>query len=219
MKKILQLFISNNKLKLKREDELRKKYSIPSNVILSGSLKISGDFKCEDGCKFLHEVWVSGETKIGRYTTINGPNTDIISKLHPVTIGSFTSIARNVSIQEYNHHFDRPSTYFMNKNIFDGKMADDIQSKGPVVIGNDVWIGSHSIILSGVNIGDGAIIAANSVVNADVPPYAIVGGSPARVVRYRFSEEKINELIELSWWNWDLQKLKENEVFFNNRFE
>ena len=92
----------------------------------------------------------------------------------------------------------------------------DITSKGSIVIGNDVWIGAQSILVSGIKIGDGAVIAANSVVTKDVPPYAIVGGSPAKVINYRFSEEIISELANLKWWDWDLAKIKKNRSFFEN---
>jgi len=83
-------------------------------------------------------------------------------------------------------------------------------SKGDVVIGNDVYIGYHVIILSGVAIGDGAAIGAGSVVTKDVPPYAIVAGNPAQIVRYRFSEETIQKLLEIKWWDWPDEKVKEN---------
>jgi len=79
-----------------------------------------------------------------------------------------------------------------------------------VRIGNDVYIGYHVIILSGVTIGDGAVIGAGSVVAGDVPPYAIVAGNPAHIVRYRFDEETITKLLEIRWWDWPDEKVKEN---------
>ncbi|EPZ37468.1 transferase hexapeptide repeat containing protein [Anoxybacillus ayderensis] len=82
-------------------------------------------------------------------------------------------------------------------------------------IGNDVWIGANSIVLDGVKIGDGAIVAAGAVVTKDVPDYAIVGGVPARVIRYRFNEEIIKQLKVIKWWDIDLNNLKNYE----NQFE
>jgi carbonic anhydrase/acetyltransferase-like protein (isoleucine patch superfamily) len=80
-------------------------------------------------------------------------------------------------------------------------------SKGNVSIGNDVWIGYDALILSGVTIGDGAVIAARSVVTKDIEPFSIVAGVPARHIRYRFSEEIIASLQEISWWNWPREKV------------
>ncbi|PWB24611.1 hypothetical protein DCO46_11265 [Flavobacterium sp. HTF] len=99
------------------------------------------------------------------------------------------------------------------KHIFNGEHPD-IVSKGPIKVGNDVWIGAHSVILSGVTIGDGAIIASNSVINKDVPPYAIVGGSPARIIKYRFDKPTIDNLLKIKWWDWDLKKIKANKELF-----
>ena len=85
----------------------------------------------------------------------------------------------------------------------------DHYSKGNIEIGNDVWIGSDAKFLSGVKVGDGAVIAANSVVVKDVEPYAIYGGNPARLIRYRFSNEEIAKLMEMKWWDWNIDKIIE----------
>ena len=83
-------------------------------------------------------------------------------------------------------------------------------------IGHDVWIGANALILPEVTIGDGAVIAAGAVVTRDVPPYAIVGGVPARVIRYRFSPEMIDAFLEIKWWDWPLEKIKENfDLFYH----
>lgn len=86
----------------------------------------------------------------------------------------------------------------------------DLPIKGDTVIENDVWIGSNVTIMPGVYIGDGAIIATNSTVTKDIAPYAIVGGNPATEIRKRFSDSKINELLEMKWWDWDVEKITEN---------
>ena len=83
-------------------------------------------------------------------------------------------------------------------------------NKGDIVIGNDVWIGYEAVILSGVTIGDGAIIGTRAVVTKDVPPYTIVGGVPAKKIRKRFSDNVISELLKLQWWNWSENKIKKN---------
>ena len=82
--------------------------------------------------------------------------------------------------------------------------------KGDTIIGNDVWIGYKASVMPGIQIGDGAIIGANSVVTKNVAPYSIVGGNPATEIRKRFSEEQIEQLLELKWWDWDIEKITQN---------
>ena len=86
-------------------------------------------------------------------------------------------------------------------------------NKGNIVIGNDVWIGYEAVIMAGVRIGDGAIIAARAVVTRDVPPYTIVGGVPAKTIRPRFDDRTTARLLELQWWNWPIGKIRENLPF------
>ena len=83
-------------------------------------------------------------------------------------------------------------------------------TKGDTVIGNDVWVGYNATIMAGVRIGDGAIIATNSTVTKDVEPYTIVGGNPAKEIKKRFSFDHIEKLMQLKWWNWDLEKITQN---------
>lgn len=83
-------------------------------------------------------------------------------------------------------------------------------NKGNIKIGNDVWVGHNATIMSGVTIGDGAIIATNSTVVRDVAPYSIVGGNPAKLIKFRFPEATIEKLLELKWWDWDIEKITKN---------
>ncbi|WP_308462078.1 CatB-related O-acetyltransferase [Mesorhizobium sp. INR15] len=92
--------------------------------------------------------------------------------------------------------------------------GSDLSSKGPIRIGNDVWIGRRAIILSGVTIGDGAVIGAGAVVSKDVPPYAVVVGNPAALVRYRFNSGQIASLLEIRWWDWEDDLIKTDPSFF-----
>jgi acetyltransferase-like isoleucine patch superfamily enzyme len=85
---------------------------------------------------------------------------------------------------------------------------------GTTNIGNDVWIGDNVIIKGGVTVGDGAVIGAGAVVTRDVPPYAIAAGVPAKVIKYRFGEEKIRKLLELKWWDWGDEEMRRNREFF-----
>lgn len=125
-------------------------------------------------------------------------------------IGKYCSIGTNVQIGVSQH----PTNWLSTSPVFYFKHLLDFPSDGvegyaennlikPVIIGNDVWIGFNAIIMDGVKIGDGAIIGAQAVVTKDVPPYAIVGGVPARVIRYRFDQETIKALLELKWWDKD----------------
>lgn len=131
-------------------------------------------------------------------------------------IGKFCMIASGVTfiMNGANHKMDCITAYPFY--IFGEDWAkatpspDELPQKGDTVVGNDVWIGAEATIMPGVNIGDGAIIATKSVVTKDVPPYSIVGGNPAKVIKLRFSEAKIKELLEMQWWNWEIEKITEN---------
>ncbi len=130
-------------------------------------------------------------------------------------IGRFCSIADNVKILlGGEHRTDWISTYpfsifFPGWAPTEGHPA----SKGDIVIGNDVWICYGTMLLSGVTVGDGAVLGAGSVVTQKVPPYAIVAGNPAKVIRYRFPPDVINELLEVAWWNWPIERIQQESKF------
>ena len=110
-------------------------------------------------------------------------------------IGNYCSIANNVSIGQGEHDLTKIST---NSIFYDNAFTE--LTKGDCEIGNDVWIGVDSIIKRGIKIGNGAVIGANSVATKDVPPYTIVVGSPAKIIRYRFDESKIKLIEDSKWW-------------------
>ncbi|MBU2995298.1 CatB-related O-acetyltransferase [Cellulophaga baltica] len=130
-------------------------------------------------------------------------------------IGKFCMIASDVKfiMNGANHLTNSLTTYpfaiFGNgwENAMEGK---SYPQKGNINIGNDVWIGYNATIMAGVTIGDGAIIATNSTVIKDVEPYSIVGGNPAKEIKKRFPKETISKLLELKWWNWDIEKITKN---------
>lgn len=193
---------------------------LQGKIILFGKNEItfselSGNIQLGIGSKIINSACLLGNIKIGRFSTVNGPNTDIITGLHCVRIGSFTSIARNVTIQEHNHDHTQLTTYLLNHNIRKQELSNDLVSKGAIEIGNDVWIGAHCVILSGVKIGTGAVVAANSTVTKDIPAYAIVGGNPATIIKYRFDEKTIEDLLESKWWNLDVQQILTKYDNFN----
>lgn len=124
-----------------------------------------------------------------------------------VRIGSFCSVAEEVLFMQMADHDLGPVASFpIGRRLFDSKKSN-VTSKGPIVVGNDVWIGRRAMILSGVTVGDGAIIGASAVVAKDVPPFAVVVGNPGRVVKFRFSPEDIELLLKLAWWDWPDSKL------------
>ncbi len=130
-------------------------------------------------------------------------------------IGKFCSIACGAKFlfNSANHALGSLSTYpfpiFYDEWGLDGKnVADAWDNKGDITLGNDVWIGYEAVILAGVTIGDGAIIGARAVVTRDVPPYAIVGGVPARLIRRRFDEATIESLLALQWWDWEPERIR-----------
>ena len=166
------------------------------------------------GCMLEH-VYGYGKIEMGRYVSISGPGTILHSEHGKITIGSFTSIAENVSIQEFNHRLDRVTSAAVNYEVWSEPIKKDICSKGEIRIEEDVLIGSNAVILSGVTIGRGAVIGAGSIVTRDVPRYGVVVGNPAHVMKYKFDQEKIEFLEKLRWWLWDEETIKKNYRFFN----
>lgn len=208
MKALIQKFTDF----LANQNSISNSVRIESPSFISGST-ISGNTRIAANCK-IYKSFLQGNIEMGRFSSIWGPNTYIISHEHKVRIKQFVSIARNVSVQESNHKIHTPSSYNILRNVFGASVWSDMDSKGDIIIGNDVWIGAHAVILSGTTIGNGAVIGANTVITKDVLPYAIVVGSPATVVKYRFSPELIEALEALQWWNWDIEKIKRNRTFF-----
>lgn len=154
-------------------------------------------------------VEIGNDVVLGDYSYISGPRTYVES----ARIGKFCSIARQTVIDVGNHDHSLVTTHpFIISPEF-GELIDKsimVQQKPAPIIGNDVWIGINSIVMRGVSIGDGAVIAANSVVTRDVPPYAIFGGVPAKLIRYRFSDEIVRALLQIRWWDWPSSKLRQN---------
>lgn len=131
-------------------------------------------------------------------------------------IGKFCAIAKGIEfvMNGANHRMGSVTTYPFN--IMGGgwekstPSLGDLPFKGDTVVGNDVWIGQHVTVMPGVHIGDGAIIAANSIVTKDVPPYVLAGGNPCHILRKRFDDALIEYLLDLKWWDWPPEKIFEN---------
>ena len=200
--------------KIKTKYRVSSKGYIDKTAVIQNSW-ISGEVNLGSHVQICDDVRISGNVTIDKYTSVFGPNTQLYSKINAIRIGKFCSLARSVTFQEYNHHTSFLSSYMINSKLFGDSPVRDIDSKGDIIVGNDVWIGAHSIILSGVTIGDGAIIASNSVVTKSIPPYAIAAGNPAKVIKYRFSEGLIDALLNLKWWDKPDDWLYANRSLFN----
>lgn len=178
---------------------------------------------------YLKNVISNPNIIVGDYTmyhdTIHDPKefeTNNVLYQYPINrdklkIGKFCSIACGTKFlfNSANHALDSLSTYpfplfFEEWNLEKEKVTDAWDNRGDIVIGNDVWIGYEAVILSGVTIGDGAIIGTRAVVTKDVPPYMIVGGVPVKPIRKRFDEKVIEELLKIKWWDWTEEKIARN---------
>lgn len=204
--RIAQRFLLALRERLDHVNQIDCDRSWDESVWLSGC-NITGEVEIGRRSR-LYQACIDGRVSIGRYTTLWGPNIFISAKIHGATIGSFCSIARDCAMFETFHNPQRTTTYFVEKNLFHTPPSADAEiSAGPITVGNDVWIGAGAKIMSGVKISDGAIIGAGAIVTRDVPPYAIFAGNPARLVRFRFNNERIAELLETKWWLWPEARL------------
>lgn len=194
------------------------------NCIIDKSVIINSNTKFE-GRNQISRKTVLNDSYIGYGSYIADNCTFFKTK-----IGKFCSIADNVKIIGGNHPtkvivsthplFYTNKTYcymtYGAKNIFEEFSFADENKEYYCIIGNDVWIGSNVKIINGVNIADGAIVTAGAVVTKNVPPYSIAGGIPAKIIGYRFTDDQINHLLEIKWWNKDETWIKEKIGIFSN---
>lgn len=133
-----------------------------------------------------------------------------------ITIGNYCSLANGVALINANHRADLVSTYPIYAKIWrDGKRQDQGRDVADISIGHDVWLGTNAVVLKGVTIGHGAIVGAGAVVTKSVPPYGIVAGNPARLIKYRFSDEEIGALLKIGWWHWPEAEIRRNAEAFH----
>ena len=147
-------------------------------------------------------------TKIGRYACV-GPDVHVVIGQHP------TRWLVSVSPYFYSMNPVSGETY-AKEQLFEERLYADENKEFAVVIGNDAWIGAGAILLEGITVGDGAVVAAGAVVTKDVPPYAVVGGVPAKFIRNRFEENEIEFLKSFKWWEKDEKWLKDNSELFSD---
>jgi len=202
-KKVIPSFIKNY-IRLVRLRQMHPGRTINTH-------KISFKVQIGSKCSFAEGVTLCDNVSVGDYSYIN---TGTI--VQSGSIGRFCSIASYCQIGMADHPTNYVSTspflYDIDNILCISPNWDGI--KAPPQIENDVWIGGHAIILQGVNISSGAIVAAGSVVTKDVPPYSIVGGVPARIIKYRFSQEQIIYLLKLRWWDLSEQEIDKYKRLF-----
>ncbi len=181
----------NRKIRISKDANLKfAKIEFGGKNIVASKTKISGNLK------------IGYASSIGVSCNLNGD----------ITIGKFTQIGGFVGVYSTNHPTDYLSIYTGN-NFLNGYLKKNTQY-GNVEIGNDVWIGHGVVILKDIKIGNGAILGSGSIITKDVPPYAIVGGTPAKILKYRFSEDVIDKLNEIKWWDKPLEDLEAKKDFF-----
>ncbi len=170
------------------------KYKFPNAIIhstnVSGAAVLARHISIAEGVLIGANVKIDSFSYVNRYTEIGSAE-----------IGRFCSIASFCSIGMDSHPTDWISASPFLKEAIKSESNGYIDEAERPIIGNDVWIGTHAVILKGVYIGDGAIVAAGAIVTKNVPPFAIVGGVPAKVMKFRFDKDTINKLTALQWWN------------------
>jgi len=160
--------------------------------------------------KIARGSYVSAGVKIGRCTRVNNP-----SYIADCEIGAFCAFGGRLVVRSSNHSVNTINIQdWAQRKIIKSSVEVAGHTKGAIKIGHGVWVGDSVIILPGAEIGNGAVIGAGSVITKAIPPYAIAVGNPARVIKYRFSEEVIDVIKSIQWWNWSYKKMNKNKAFF-----
>ena len=198
VKKILYYFLNSI--------EKKKKVTLSGFSRGLQNVTFEGKNAVPDGCNF------SGKIKIGYATTLGYRN--LLGGT--ISIGKYCQLGVDVALHATNHPISYMTTY-INKNLFDGELKS-LKQENVIAIGHDVWLGHGVVIVGNVTVGNGAIIAAGSVITKDVEPYAIVAGVPAKEIRKRFSDTIIQEIETLQWWDKSEQELEKIKPLFFKDF-
>ncbi len=187
---------------------LRKLLSRKTGITLPrGVVKVGREVSLEAPCVISRACNLKSHISVGAFTVLTDSRYE--GYIGNVDIGRYCSIAYGVNIGMFEHPVDWLSTssrQYLSGHVKGARSVPirRFDANPRTTIGNDVWIGTGATLIDGITIGDGAIIAAGAVVTKDVPPYAIVGGVPAKIIKYRFNEEIIAKLLELKWWQYDI---------------
>lgn len=171
--------------------------------------EMSGEIRLNDHVHVGSHSLLNGDIDIGERSNLNGHN-----ELHgDIDIGKYCAIAPQVMFRQHDHMMHKPS---LQGAFYRDVMDDRLESvaKGRIEVGNDVWLGTRSIVLSGVTVGDGAVVGAGAIVTDDVEPYSVVAGVPATHKKWRFDEDVRDELLKLEWWNWSEAEMRARKGFF-----
>lgn len=188
-------------------------------VHISPFAYVSADCAFE-GEAYIDRFCVIHQSNIGKFSYIGNR-----SNISYCLIGRYCSIASDVKIGLGIHPINFVSTsplFYSNKNVFRKKWTGEnlkVTEYRQVIIGHDVWIGANAIVMGGVKIGNGAIIGAGAVVTKDVPPFSIVGGVPARIIKYRFSSDTIKKISKTKWWDYPENEIKIVSKYFADPLE
>lgn len=183
--------------------------------------------ECDKSICFLKSIIKNPNIEVGDYTFYHDTHNPLDFEQNNVLyhyfynndklkIGKFCSIATGAKFifNGANHTLKSFSTFpfplFQNEKAYEPNIIEAWDNKGDIVIGNDVWFGYDSVVMAGVTIGDGAIIGTRALVTKDIEPYTVVGGIPAKPIRKRFNYETIELLEKIQWWNWDIEKIRNN---------
>lgn len=210
---------------IKSAETVHSTVSIYGNGELSnssaGERTIIGDNSRVRHCTLGHHVRIDRNNLLMNVDMGDYSYTGPFDMLFHLRIGKFTSISYGVTIGAPEHNYKllstHPFVYDSYYEVFDkNEVVRNDKFDKETEIGNDVWIGCNSTILRGVHIGDGAVVGANSLVNKDVPPYAVIAGCPAKIIKYRFPKETIDKLLTIKWWNWPIEKIRSNKSLFTS---
>jgi virginiamycin A acetyltransferase len=164
----------------------------------------------EERCHIARHCSVSPLTSFGYGTRVNGSS--VFKGSEPISLGRYCAIGDGVRMISSNHETDKANLQVaLQERLGFGWLET---SRGPIRVGNNVWVGDAAILLSGVKIGDGAVVAAGAVVTRDVPAFAVVAGTPARLVRMRFDRDEVARLTDLAWWNWSEEEMRRHPDLF-----
>lgn len=198
-------YFKKKKVKVEFNSHVNKNSRFEGRNLIARGSKVYNSFF--GYCSYLANDSRLENSHVGRYTSI-GPRVMVIIGEHPIDMVSthpcFYSTRKQVGF-----------SYVTKDKFEEFRYADKMNSKS-VIIGSDVWIGADCRIIEGVTIGDGAIVLAGAIVTKNVPEYAVVGGVPAKIIRYRFDEEKINWLLSLKWWNKSEEWLQKYAKYFDD---
>lgn len=187
--------------------------------LIQSEINLGKVFKIVKNSKLAKNTLVYSPCSMSEVTVGYGTYIAPYSNIHNTTIGKFCSVGPNLfcgyGIHPLNGISTAPMFYSTKKqNGMTLSIEDKVEERKPIIIGNDVFVGANVTVLDGVSIGDGAVIGAGAVVTKDIPPYAIALGVPAKVVKFRFDEIVIKKMLEIKWWDWSEERLKEVEHDF-----